>query len=386
METNKKRIIAICALLILLIIIILICVFREQKYRVTFDSNGGSEVNYIVVKEDDKIQRPEDPKRNGYIFTGWYYNSELYNFDTPVKQNIILKAEWTPAGEAEVEGVKLNSSELSLAVNETATLEVELLPENAKPTKLKWTSSDENILTVDENGKIKALKEGKATVTVATEDEEYKASCEVTVTAATASPTPSTQPSTKPSTKPSQAPTQPSQAPSTGSSQTQTTVSVTGVTLTGASQVDVGKNITLTASVQPSNATNKNVTWSSSNPSVASVNNGVVTGISEGETTITVTTEDGSYTATHTVTVKSVYTITFTANRDEEAGDLETIFDYTVTVKKDGQIFNGYSTITYNNRTAPFKQNVAKGYINTSIHTALITIGGKTVNATVYYN
>lgn len=81
-------------------------------------------------------------------------------------------------------------------------------------------------------------------------------------------------------------------------------VSATGVTLDKPSaSVKQGKRITLTATVAPENATNKNVTWSSDNESVATVSNGVVTGVAPGDATITVTTKDGDYTANCTVTV-----------------------------------------------------------------------------------
>ena len=81
-------------------------------------------------------------------------------------------------------------------------------------------------------------------------------------------------------------------------------VSATGVTLNKTSaSVKKDKTITLTATVAPADATNKNVTWSSDNESVATVNKGVVTGVAAGNATITVTTEDGSHTASCTVTV-----------------------------------------------------------------------------------
>lgn len=82
------------------------------------------------------------------------------------------------------------------------------------------------------------------------------------------------------------------------------TVSVTGVTLNKAStSLTVGGTETLTATVAPDNATNKTVAWSSSNTSVATVANGVVTAVAAGTATITVTTEDGSKAATCAVTV-----------------------------------------------------------------------------------
>ena len=81
-------------------------------------------------------------------------------------------------------------------------------------------------------------------------------------------------------------------------------VPATGVTLNKTSaSVKQGKRITLTATVAPANATNKNVTWSSSDTSVDTVNNGVVTGVATGDATITVTTKDGSHKASCTVTV-----------------------------------------------------------------------------------
>lgn len=81
-------------------------------------------------------------------------------------------------------------------------------------------------------------------------------------------------------------------------------VSATGVTLNKTSaSVKKDGTITLTAIFAPADATNKNVTWSSDNESVATVSNGVVTGVAPGNAMITVTTEDGSHTASCTVTV-----------------------------------------------------------------------------------
>lgn len=81
-------------------------------------------------------------------------------------------------------------------------------------------------------------------------------------------------------------------------------VAVTGVTLDNSTlSIAVGKTATLNATVTPSNATNKNLSWKSSRESVATVANGVVTAVAEGEATITVTTEDGNHTAICVVTV-----------------------------------------------------------------------------------
>lgn len=85
------------------------------------------------------------------------------------------------------------------------------------------------------------------------------------------------------------------------------TISVTGVTLDKATDsVEEGSTTTLTATIAPSNATDQAVTWSTSNSNVATVSNGVVTGVAPGTATITVTTHDGGFTATCLVTVTAV--------------------------------------------------------------------------------
>ena len=82
------------------------------------------------------------------------------------------------------------------------------------------------------------------------------------------------------------------------------TVHVTGVTLNkSVTSLEEGKTETLTATVSPSEATNTAVTWTSSNEAVAEVSNGVITAISEGSAIITVSTADGGYTSSCTVTV-----------------------------------------------------------------------------------
>ena len=116
---------------------------------------------------------------------------------------------------------------------------------------------------------------------------------------------------------------------------------VTGVTLNPASlSLFTGDNATLTATVEPGNATNKNVTWSSDKPEVATVENGEVTAKAAGTATITVTTEDGEKTATCTVTVTDK---TYKISADTTAIDFGSVYTgytqpaaQTVTVKNTG--------------------------------------------------
>lgn len=83
------------------------------------------------------------------------------------------------------------------------------------------------------------------------------------------------------------------------------TVAVTGITLNASSgELTVGGEVTLVPTVLPTTASNKAVTWSSSKPAVASVNNGVVKALTEGNATITATTVDGGFSASYSLTVK----------------------------------------------------------------------------------
>lgn len=86
-----------------------------------------------------------------------------------------------------------------------------------------------------------------------------------------------------------------------------TKIAVTGVKLDqNALAVNRGETAALTATVLPVNATNQKLSWQTDNSAIATVKNGTVTGIGEGETTVTVTTQDGGYTAQCTVTVTDV--------------------------------------------------------------------------------
>ena len=165
--------------------------------------------------------------------------------------------------------VKMNKDSLSLEVGESETLTATITPDNATNKAVEWKSDDTSVATVDTSGEVTAVAQGSTTITVTTEDGDKTATCTVTVT----------QP-------------------------------VTGVTLDkNTLELYTGKRETLIATVQPENATNKAVTWASSNPSVATVENGVVTAVSAGTATITAAAADGSgVSATCAVTVEKPYT------------------------------------------------------------------------------
>ncbi|MGE5404949.1 MAG: M6 family metalloprotease domain-containing protein [Candidatus Saccharibacteria bacterium] len=157
------------------------------------------------------------------------------------------------------------------------TLTAAVVPDNATNKSVFWSSSDENVVKVA-NGAVSPVSAGTATIKVTTADGGFTDTCQVTVLS--------------------------------------NNIAVSGVRLDRQLlQFTVGDAaVQLNATISPSNASNKMVTWSSSNPSVASVINGVVTPGAAGTATITVKTVDGGYTASCPVTVFAKPAVTLKAS------------------------------------------------------------------------
>lgn len=112
-------------------------------------------------------------------------------------------------------------------------------------------------------------------------------------------------------------------------------VHVTGVDVSpSTASIEVGDTTTLTATVSPSNATNKTITWSTSNSSIATVSDGVVTGVAAGSVRITATTQDGSYTDYCDITVTPAVTYDFVPASSMEVGK-----DYLISIGNSGSIY-----------------------------------------------
>lgn len=163
--------------------------------------------------------------------------------------------------EIPVADVRLNKNTLILDIGETETLIATVLPENATIKEVFYTSNKPSVAIVgNNNGIISPIDLGKAIITVTTIDGNKTAKCELEVIKR---------------------------------------VNVTGVKL-DKTKIDlgVGTREQLTATVTPSNATNKNISWNSSNPLIASVDKyGLVSAKTEGTVDISVITEDGSFNA-----------------------------------------------------------------------------------------
>lgn len=177
-----------------------------------------------------------------------------------------------------VTGVSVAPTSVTLGVGATQQLTPTITPSNATNKNVTYSSSANSIATVNTNGIITAVAAGSATITVTTEDGNKTATCAVTVTAP---------------------------------------ISVTGVSLNKASTtIEAGQIDTLIATVTPANASNKSVTWTTSDSDVATVAGGVVTAKGAGTATITATTVDGGFTATCSVKVTAPANVTFIAGTD----------------------------------------------------------------------
>jgi len=168
-----------------------------------------------------------------------------------------------------VEKVTLNKTTLELTVDAKETLVATIDPSDATNKTLVWSSDKDNIASVTQSGEVAGKAAGTATITI-TAHNGVKATCAVTVKAAT--------------------------------------VAVTGVTL-NKTEIELleGDKFDLVATVEPSNATNKNVTWSSDDTKIATVDNtGKVTAVAKGTTSIVVVTSEKGFTKECKVVVKPV--------------------------------------------------------------------------------
>jgi len=168
--------------------------------------------------------------------------------------------------DATVTDVTLNESSITLSEGDSFKLIATVHPGNATNQNVSWQSSNEDVATVDNNGLVLAVSVGRATIIVVTEDGNKTANCAVEVVP----------------------------------------IATTAVVLNKhADTLGGNETMTLTATVFPENATNKNVTWRSTNTSVATVNNNglVTTTMNGGTALIIVTTADGLNSDTCRLTV-----------------------------------------------------------------------------------
>ncbi len=223
------------------------------------------QVQYAAAPSDDKYysalsRAPEDAKAKTSLFSP--NGSDWYDTTTDLgsKSYVNCIKLYTAGAPVAVTGVSLDKTALSLNKGGTYTLAATVKPSNATNKDVSWSSSDTAVAKVSSAGKVTAAGAGTCTITVKTKDGGFTAKCKVTVT---------------------------------------DNVPVTGVTLSETEiKLKKGESRTLTVTVKPSNATNKKVTWTSDDTSIAVVSSaGKVTAKGAGTVKIRVKTKDGGFSA-----------------------------------------------------------------------------------------
>lgn len=98
-ELMMKKKLAIVSLIVLSVFSLFIagCSKKTEKYTVTFDSDGGTEIASVQVEKGKKVTKPEDPSKEHYVFDGWYLEDTEWVFESDtVTKNTALTAKWTP--------------------------------------------------------------------------------------------------------------------------------------------------------------------------------------------------------------------------------------------------------------------------------------------------
>ena len=171
--------------------------------------------------------------------------------------------------DTELKLLSFETESIGMKVGTTLKLPVAIEPVNAIVDELIWESSDSNIAVVDNNGVVVAIAKGKCEIIVKTSDGVFGDKIVISVE--------------------------------------ENLIDFSSLKLSNDSlELYVSETYTITAIIEPHNATNKVLRWSSSDNSIASVNNGVITAHGSGNVVITVTSKDGKYSASCNVTVKNM--------------------------------------------------------------------------------
>ena len=358
---NKKTVIAIVSAIVLIAIIaivVMIIMKNNKKYTITFDTQGGNKIEAIEVKVNETLVLPKNPEKEGYIFLHWVDEE-----DKPVSNNfkvtkdMKLIAKWAEPTQ-ELITISFDTDGGS-KIEDIVLIKGEPLKLPDNPIKdgyifKNWVSKDEIEIPVYDD----ALLSEDIVLKAIWEKEEKKK--EQTTTTNKNDKTPQTPSQGNQNEQPTTTPTPENQ-----------NVEVTDISLNKNSLgLIIGNSDTLTANITPSNATNKSVTWSSSNSSIISVDNsGKVTAKAIGSATITAKTANGKE-ASATVT-SDVKNITLTVG-NQTISKYGTITSTNITVNIDA---NGYnvpdSLITW---SAPDTSGyTAPAYMSLNGKTATVT-------------
>lgn len=269
----------------------------------------------LVVREDGtlgldsspqnltKLKMKIDGKTSTYMCLPANSSYLSVGEDAPAELKLMTRADYeayiAEHSAVAVTGITLSETEAELEIGKSLQLTATVAPDNAADKEVVWSTSDASVATVSETGLVEAIAPGKVVITATSHDgTNITALCNITV-------------------KP---------------------VAVTGITLSETkAELEIGKKLQLTATVAPDNATDKEVVWSTSDASVATVSEtGLVEAIAPGTAVITCTSHDGSnITAECTITVNPVLLTSITLNETKAELEIGDKLQLTATVAPD---------------------------------------------------
>ena len=160
---------------------------KKETITITFDSKGGTPVNSITLEVGQELTLPTNPTKSGYTFKVWETKNGTPIYDKALlSESMTLYAVWdkketqnsTPNQEnnsdtnnnkpIEVTKVQLNTTSKAMIVNTKDKLVATVSPDNASNKTVSWSSNNPSVITVDQNGNLKAIGLGEATITVKT--------------------------------------------------------------------------------------------------------------------------------------------------------------------------------------------------------------------------
>ena len=160
-------------------------------YQIEFDKNGGSgtEIAPVNVSSGGEHILPDaNWTKDGQDFIGWATSAgasvpEYSVGDSlAVTKDTVLYAVYGESQVVPVTGVSLDRYTANLGLGDEITLVANIMPENATDRSVTWSTSDDSVVTVDQDGKVVAVGIGDATITVTTADGGHEATCTVKVT------------------------------------------------------------------------------------------------------------------------------------------------------------------------------------------------------------
>ena len=251
-------------------------------------------------------------------------------------------------GKKHIESISLKTDSIEMKPGEGKTIYAEYNPSNVDDKTLYWKSSNEKVVTVNE-GYVKAIGEGTATVTAVSRDGGKTASCKVTVTSGT--------------------------------------VKLQSIKISSSTEIlTKGEGKTIYVTYNPNNVTDKTLYWSSSNEKIATVSEGYVKAVGEGIATLTARSKDGNKTASCQVVVtdkvKEMKNISLKTTKETmNVGEGKTIYaeynPYNVKDKTLYWISNNKKVVTV---SEGYVKAVGKG---TATITAVSRDGGKTATCEI---